>query len=113
MARLDTSHPEFKQRPPRLAIRRWAFACRWLLFALIIASDVVGIAVRDAVADPNYIENLTFFDRSPGSLASEFRLGFHWRLCHTKLGQRRGPASQRQRRQRLVLHSIQLQPVRG
>src|SRR6476646_4454974 len=67
MARLDTLHPESKQRPPRLAIRRWAFACRWLLFALIIASVAVGLAARDAMADPNYIENLTFFDRSPGS----------------------------------------------
>ena len=67
MARLDSLHPETTQRSHRLANRRWAFVCRFLLFALIATSVVVGIATREAAADPNYIENLTFFDRSPGS----------------------------------------------
>ena len=37
-------------------------ACRCLLAAV-----VVGWAVQPAAADANHIENLTFFDRSPGS----------------------------------------------
>src|SRR6476659_3021766 len=67
MARLDSLDAETKQRSHRLAIRRCAFAFRFLRFALITASVVVGISARHATADPNYIENLTFFDRSPGS----------------------------------------------
>src|SRR3954466_4905081 len=67
MARLDSLHPETSQWSQRLAIRRRAFACRLLRFTLITASVVVGIAARNATADPTYIENLTFSDRSPGS----------------------------------------------
>src|ERR1700704_1644988 len=67
MARLDSLHPETTLRSLRLAIGRWAFAYRFLLFALITTPLVVGKAPRDAAADPNYIENLTFADRSPGS----------------------------------------------
>jgi lysophospholipase L1-like esterase len=67
MARLDSLHPETTQRAPRLAIRRRAFVYRFLLIVVVTTPIVVGIATREASADPNYIENLTFFDRSPGS----------------------------------------------
>ncbi len=43
------------------------FARPLLLFALIAASLFIASSARRAAADPNYIENLTFFDRSPGS----------------------------------------------
>ena len=67
MARLDSLYPAKSQRSHRLAIRHRAFARRFLLITLTTASVVVGIVAREAAADPNYIENLTFFDRSPGS----------------------------------------------
>jgi lysophospholipase L1-like esterase len=55
------------QQQRRSTYRGWVPASRFPLFALITASVVVGIAAHEAAADPNYIENLTFFDRSPGS----------------------------------------------
>src|SRR2546430_4919946 len=68
MARSYSLLPENRQEPQRWANRGSALARPYtFLFAAIVAIVVVGITTQGAAADPNYLENLTFFDRSPGS----------------------------------------------
>jgi len=67
MARSYSLHLKTRHDSRRTANCGWVVLRQPLLLVLVGALCVVGIAAREASADPNYIENLAFADRSPGS----------------------------------------------
>src|SRR6478672_2838972 len=67
MSRPYSSNPETTKRRRRFANQSWGPTAFSLALAVATSFVVVGITTRHAAADPNYIANLTFFDRSPGS----------------------------------------------
>lgn len=68
MARWRSLKSGAPQESQQQTTRGRASACHLhLLFAALVAAFVLGVATQKAAADPNYIENLAFADRSPGS----------------------------------------------
>src|SRR5882757_5214045 len=67
MARLYSLHNGTRQKSQQRAKRGWASTRAFTLLVALVACTAGSTVVRIATADPNYIENLTFVDRSPGS----------------------------------------------
>src|SRR5437868_1564913 len=67
MARLYSSHNDIRPGSRQREKRGGALTSALMLLAAAIACIVGSTVARTAAADPTYIENLTFVDRSPGS----------------------------------------------